>query len=102
MDTAPIHTAESIEKYIVNRGYGCVCPPLYLPKFDPSEQFRFVVKSKLKREKLLDNETLANRISEACNKILFSDWKGFCRYSTSKLGLCLNNILFKFGILCQK
>lgn len=83
MDNAPIHTAEDIEKYIVRRDYGCVYLPPYSPELNPIEQFWSVVKSKLKREKLLDNETLTSRISEACNRVLLSDLKGFCRNSAS-------------------
>ncbi|CEG70057.1 hypothetical protein RMATCC62417_06023 [Rhizopus microsporus] len=83
MDNAPIHTAEDIEKYVVGRGYGCVHLPPYSPELNPIEQFWSVVKSKLKRQKLLDNKTLTSRISEACNRVFLSDLKGFCRNSAS-------------------
>ncbi|KAG1051641.1 hypothetical protein G6F43_006164 [Rhizopus delemar] len=69
MDNAPIHTHEDIQKHIESCGYGCV---------------------KLKREQLLDEETLTTRIADACNRILYSDLQGFCRYSASKFDDCLN------------
>lgn len=53
------------------------------------EQFWSVLKSKLKREKLLEKETISNRIKEACNSVLFSDLQGFCHYSTTKFNNCL-------------
>ena len=90
MDNAPIHTADSIERLIVSRGYGCIYLPPYSPELNPIEQFWSVVKSKLKREKLLETETLNTRIAEACNKIFFSDLEGFCRHSVSKFETCLN------------
>lgn len=58
MDNAPIHTVRDIERLIVSRGYGCVYLPLYSPELNPIEQFWYVVKSKLKREKLLERKPL--------------------------------------------
>lgn len=56
-------------------GYGCVYLSSYSPELNPNEQFRSVVESKSKREKLLETETLNVRITEACQNILFSDLK---------------------------
>ncbi|KAG2191662.1 hypothetical protein INT47_008600 [Mucor saturninus] len=92
MDNVPIHKNVDIERYIVNRGYGCVYLPPYSPELNPIEQFWSVVKSKLKREKLLEKETLTTRISDACNSILFSDLQGFCRYSDSKWQVCRDRL----------
>ncbi|KAG1038350.1 hypothetical protein G6F43_012702 [Rhizopus delemar] len=89
MDNAPIHTSKDIERYITSRGYGCIYLPPYSPELNPIEQFWSVVKSKLKREKLLEKETISSRIKEACNSILFSDLRGFCHYSTTKFNDCL-------------
>ncbi|CEP13859.1 hypothetical protein [Parasitella parasitica] len=89
MDNAPIHTSKEIERYITSRGYGCIYLPPYSPELKPIEQFWSVVKSKLKREKLLEKETISSRIKEACNSILFSDLRGFCHYSTTKFNDCL-------------
>ncbi|KAG2207889.1 hypothetical protein INT47_010873 [Mucor saturninus] len=90
MDNAPIHTSDNIRKFIESRGYGCVYLPPYSPELNPIEQFWSVVKSKLKREKLLEAENLNTRITEACQNVLISDLKGFCRYSESKFETCLN------------
>ncbi|CAO3694473.1 unnamed protein product [Rhizopus stolonifer] len=90
MDNTPIHTSDSIRRFIENRGYGCVYLPPYSPELNPIEQFWSVVKSKLKKEKLLQTETLNMRIAEACQKVLFSDLEGFCRYSASKFETCFN------------
>ncbi|KAG1489113.1 hypothetical protein G6F47_012156 [Rhizopus delemar] len=89
MDDAPIHTSKDIERYITSRGYSCIYLPPYSPELNPIEQFWSVVKSKLKREKILEKETISSRIKEACNSILFSDLRGFCHYSTTKFNDCL-------------
>lgn len=79
MDNAPIHKNADIRKYIEQRGYGCVYLPAYSPELNPIEQFWSVCKSKIKREELLQEETLSSRIGDACNTILLSDLQGFCR-----------------------
>ena len=90
MDNAPIHTNEDIRKHVESRGYGCVYLPPYSPELNPIEQFWSVVKSKLKRVKLLEEEHLTGRIQDATNQILYSDLEGFCRHSNSKFLVCLN------------
>lgn len=90
MDNAPIHKHKDIQKYIEGRGYHCLYLPSYSPELNPIEQFWSVAKSKLKREKLLEEETLTSRIRDACNDVLFSDLQGFCRYSVGKFDDCLN------------
>lgn len=89
MDNAPIHTNEDIRKHVESRGYGCVYLPSYSPELNPIEQFWSVVKSKLKRVKLLEEEHLTGRIQDANNQVLYSDLEGFCRYSDSKFLVCL-------------
>lgn len=90
MDNALIHTHLDIQKYIEQRGYGCIYLPPYSPELNPIEQFWSVCKNKLKREKLLKEETLSSRIAEASNSICLSDLKGFCRYSVTKFQDCLD------------
>ncbi|KAG2190898.1 hypothetical protein INT47_003580 [Mucor saturninus] len=89
MDNALIHTAKDIERYIIQRGYRCVYLPPYSPELNPIEQFWHVVKSKLKRERLLKTETLSTRITDACNDVLYSDLEGSARYSVKKFDVCL-------------
>ncbi|KAL1927158.1 hypothetical protein VTP01DRAFT_5121 [Rhizomucor pusillus] len=69
MDNAPIHKSDDISKYVESRGYRCTYLPLYSPELNPIEQFWSVVKSKVKRNRLLENETPMTRISEASNSI---------------------------------
>jgi transposase len=89
MDNAPIHKNKDIQLYIESRGYRCVYLSPYSPELNPIEQFWSIVKSKLKRVALLEEETLSTRISDACNKVMISDLEGFCRYSASKWDDCL-------------
>ncbi|KAG1217517.1 hypothetical protein G6F35_009088 [Rhizopus arrhizus] len=60
MDNAPIHKHADIRSYIESRGYGCVYLPPYSPELNRIEQFWSVCKSKLKREALLEEETLTS------------------------------------------
>lgn len=89
MDNAPIHTNDDIKLFIESRGYRCVQLPPYSPELSPIEQFWSVCKSKLKREKLLKEDTLTSRIRDACNQVLISDLKGFCKYSCDRFDDCL-------------
>lgn len=63
MDNVSIHKHEDITRYVVNRGFGCVYLPPYSSELNPIKQFWSVVKSKLKRKKLVQKETLNSRIS---------------------------------------
>jgi hypothetical protein len=62
MDNAPIHTNGDIQNYIERRRYGCIYLPSYSPELNPIEQFWSVCKSKVKKHRLLDEETLTTRI----------------------------------------
>ncbi|CEG80911.1 hypothetical protein RMATCC62417_15174 [Rhizopus microsporus] len=77
MDNAPIHSSTDTGKYINSRGYRYVYLPTYSPGLNPIEQFWSVIKSKVKRNKLLEKETLMTRISEACDSLYLSNFKGF-------------------------
>lgn len=92
MDNAPIHLHDDIRKHIENRGYRCLYLPAYSPELNPIEQFWSVCKSKLKREQLLEEEILTNRIQMACNQVLVSDLKGFCKYSIARFALGLKRM----------
>lgn len=93
MNNAPTHTHLGIQKYIEERNYGCIYLPPYFPELNPVEQILSVRKSKLKREKLLKEETLTTRIGEACNSIYISDLQGFCQYSETRFKDCLDEKL---------
>jgi hypothetical protein len=90
MDNAPIHRSIDIEKYIHSRGYRYVYLPPSSPEMNPTEQFWSVVKSKVKRNKFLEKELVMTRVSEACNSLYLSDFKGLVAYSAKCFGKCLN------------
>ncbi|KAG0735968.1 hypothetical protein G6F32_008590 [Rhizopus arrhizus] len=90
MDKSPIHSSPDIGKYIHSRGYRYVYLPPYSPELNPIEQFWSVVKSKVKRNKFLEKETLMTRISKACNSLYLSDFKGFVSHSARCFGKRLN------------
>ncbi|KAG1283946.1 hypothetical protein G6F66_010795 [Rhizopus arrhizus] len=81
MDNAPIHTSDNIAKYVESRGYRCAYLPPYSPELNPIEQFWSVVKSKVKRNKFLEKETLMTRISEASSSLKLSNFKGIVKHS---------------------
>lgn len=68
-----IHTHGDIQAYVEQRWYDCVYLPPYSLELNPIELFWSVYKGRLKREKLLDEETLTSRIWEGYNWILFND-----------------------------
>ncbi|KAL1926834.1 hypothetical protein VTP01DRAFT_5480, partial [Rhizomucor pusillus] len=90
MDNAPIHTNRDIGRYITSRGYRFAYFPPYSPELSPIEQFWSVVKSKVKRSQLSDQETLMSRIAEACDSMQMSDFVGFAGHSVRCFGKCLN------------
>ncbi|KAL1933804.1 hypothetical protein VTP01DRAFT_7894 [Rhizomucor pusillus] len=90
MDNAPIHKSDDIAKYITSRGYRCAYLPSYSPELNPIEQFWSVAKSKVKRHRFLEKETLSTRISEACNSIMLSDFHGFVSHSHNCWDKCRN------------
>ncbi|EIE83942.1 hypothetical protein RO3G_08647 [Rhizopus delemar RA 99-880] len=90
MDIAPIHTHENIKKYIEYRGYKCVYLPTYSPELNPIEQFWAVAKSKVKRHRFLQEDTLSKRITEACNSVEKGNSKGFVLHSYKCWEKCRN------------
>ncbi|CEP10720.1 hypothetical protein [Parasitella parasitica] len=93
MDNAPIHGNEKIEALIKEKGYNCVYLPPYSPELNPIEQFWALVKNLVKRGKLLDNETLTQRITEACLQVTKRDLAGFIGHSAGRIDDCLNKLL---------
>ena len=92
MDNAPIHTHENIRKYIEHRGYKYVYLPTYCPELNPIEQFWAVAKSKVKRHRFLQEDTLSKRITEACNSVEKSHFRGFVSHSYNCLDKCRNKV----------
>ena len=81
MDNVPIHKHENIKKYIKHRGHKCVYLPTYSLELNPIEQFLAVTKSKVKRHRFLQEDTLSKRITEACKNVDKSQFKGFVSHS---------------------
>ncbi|KAL1927000.1 hypothetical protein VTP01DRAFT_5330 [Rhizomucor pusillus] len=90
MDNAPIHKADDISKCIESRGYRSVYLPSYAPELNPIEQFWSVVKSKVKRNRFLENETLMSRIREASINLKLRNFEGFVSHSYKCLDKCRN------------
>ena len=88
MDKAPIHKSEDIQKYIKSRKYRYAYLPSYSPELKPIEQFWSVVKSRVKRNRLLERETLMTRISEVSNSLRLSDFERFVSHSHKCLDKC--------------
>ncbi|EIE86653.1 hypothetical protein RO3G_11364 [Rhizopus delemar RA 99-880] len=90
MDNVPIHMHENIKKHIDYRGYKCVYLPTCSPELNPIEQFWAVTKNKAKRHRLLQEDTLSKRITEACSSVKQSHFKGFVSHSYPCWDKCRN------------
>ena len=90
MDNASVHSSIDIGKYIHSRGYRCLYLPPHSPQLNPIEQFWSVVKSKAKQNKFLEKELLTTRISEACDSLYMSDFKGLVTHSAKCFAKCLD------------
>lgn len=95
MDNAPIYKRVDIQEMIEKRSYKCIYLILYSPELNLAEQFWSVVKNRLKRHEIIQEETLQDRVRKACNQILQSNFYGFVKHSHSYLEDCLNKKSFK-------
>lgn len=94
MDNASIHKFIPMQRKIESRGYKVMYLPPYSSELNPIQQFWSLVKHKLKKETLLQNETLTTRISDACNAVLISDLTGFVGHSKDQIDKCEKKIPF--------
>ncbi|KAK4513534.1 Lanosterol 14-alpha-demethylase [Mucor velutinosus] len=69
MDSFTIHKSYPMIRKIECRGYRVMYLPLYSPELNAIENFWALVKSKMKRENLVTEETLSQRIADACNNV---------------------------------
>lgn len=94
MDNAPIHSSYEVNQMVENRkkNYKCVYLPPYSPELNPIEQFWSIVKHKVKRNQLMESETLAQRITEACNQVPISHLFNITQHSKNHLENCLNKV----------
>ncbi|CEI94709.1 hypothetical protein RMCBS344292_08914 [Rhizopus microsporus] len=86
---APTQQPKTIELSLTERGYSCVYLSPYSSELNPIEQFWSKLKYTIKREELLDVDTLFSRISEACNMVTHKDLHGYIRHSISCFDDCL-------------
>lgn len=48
----------------------------------------------MKRENLMTEETLSQRIADACNNVRVSDLRAFCSHSKRHISFCRDRISF--------
>lgn len=72
-DNAPIHSSNEVNQMVEDRkeDYERVYLLLYSSELNSIEQSWATVKHKLKRNQLMESETLAQRITGACNLVFF-------------------------------
>ncbi|KAG1144704.1 hypothetical protein G6F37_003151 [Rhizopus arrhizus] len=90
MNNAPIHVPWVIGPVIIRRGYIPIYLPLYSPELNPIEHFWAALKSKVKRTKFSDIETLSSRIIESSEAIPVEHLQHFIQHSVNPFGDCLN------------
>ncbi|CEG71568.1 hypothetical protein RMATCC62417_07282 [Rhizopus microsporus] len=88
LDNASIHKSKPMIRKIESKGYRVMYLPPYSPELNPIEQFWAIVKGKMKRDRLMNEENLCSRITDACNDILISDLNGFCNHSKRQIVNC--------------
>ncbi|KAG1470494.1 hypothetical protein G6F56_002655 [Rhizopus delemar] len=94
MDNCTIHKSHPMIKKIESRGYRVIYLPPYSPELNPIKQFWALVKGKMKRHRLINEENLSQRIAEACNNVRFSDLEGVCGHSKRQIINCNNKTNF--------
>lgn len=94
MDNAPIHRSQEVTDLVEgrNKGYKCVYLPPYSPELNPIEQFWALVKHKVKRNQLMESETLSQRISEACDSVPLLHLVNIIQHSKNHFENCLNKV----------
>lgn len=72
MDNASIHKSKPMIRKIEARGYRVTYIPPYSPDLNPIEQFWVLVKGKMKRHRLMKEETLlSSRIGNTYDDVRF-------------------------------
>ncbi|GAA5809628.1 hypothetical protein MFLAVUS_003040 [Mucor flavus] len=90
IDNAPIHLSSEVNHTMENRNkdYKCVYLPPYSPELNPIEQFWAIVK----RNQLTEPETLAQRVTEACNDVPLSHLVNIIQHSKNHFQNYLNKV----------
>ncbi|KAG1046942.1 hypothetical protein G6F43_010590 [Rhizopus delemar] len=88
MDNAPIHVPEIIDPIIIQRGYTPVYLPPYSPELNLIEQFWSIIKTKVRRTKLSDIETLTARIVETSEAVPIVHLENIIQHSVNQFEKC--------------
>ncbi|KAG2226178.1 hypothetical protein INT45_003323 [Circinella minor] len=94
LDNTSIHKSKPMIRKIESKGYRVMYLPPYSPELNPIEQIWAIVKGKMKRDRLMNEENLSSRITDACNDILISDLNDFCNHSKRQIVNCYNKTPF--------
>ncbi|KAG1167496.1 hypothetical protein G6F36_012526 [Rhizopus arrhizus] len=92
MDNAPIHVPEIIDPIIIQRGYIPVYLPPYSPELNLIEQFWSIIKTKVRRTKLSDIETLTARIVETSEAVPIVHLENIIQHSVNQFEKCQNKM----------
>ncbi|KAG1152163.1 hypothetical protein G6F37_001387 [Rhizopus arrhizus] len=90
IDNAPTHVPSMMDTIIIKRGNIPVYLLPYSPELNPIEQFWAVLKSKIKRTKFGDVETLGSRIIGASEAIPAEHLQHFVKHSINQFDNCSN------------
>ncbi|KAG1166966.1 hypothetical protein G6F46_001288 [Rhizopus delemar] len=94
IDNASIHKSKPMIRKIESKGYKVMYLSPYSLELNPIEQFWAIVKGKMKRDKLMNEENLSSRIGDACNDVLISDLYAFCNHSKRQIINCYSKTPF--------
>ncbi|KAI8063816.1 hypothetical protein BC940DRAFT_227567, partial [Gongronella butleri] len=59
-------------------------------ELNPIEQFWPIVKSKVRRDELKNNELLSHRVKAACNNVSINDLRAFIGHSAARINDCFS------------
>ncbi|KAG0929579.1 hypothetical protein G6F57_001341 [Rhizopus arrhizus] len=90
IDNAPIHVTSMIDPIIIKRENIPIYLLPYSPELNPIEQFWAVLKSKIKRTKFGNVETLSSRIIGASEAIPAEHLQHFVKHSINQFDNCPN------------
>lgn len=90
MDNTPIHSLDAIDPIIKEREYIPLYLPPYSPELNPIEIFWKVLRDRVKRDKLIDVETLTSRVIEGSKDVPIEDLQNFIQHSIDIFPKCLN------------
>ncbi|CEP19257.1 hypothetical protein [Parasitella parasitica] len=94
IDNCTIHKSHPLIRKIEGRRYRVIYLPPYSSELNAIENFWAIVKRKMKRENPMTEETLFQRIADACNNVRVSDLRGFCSHLKRHITYCRDKIHF--------